>query len=170
MIDRGEPTMTATMRAIVLREPGPEKNLELEEIATPTPPVGWIRIAVRAFGLNRSDVHLRLGLASNVALPRVPGIEAVGTVDDANGTDLVEGQQVAALMGGIGRAFDGGYAEYTVVPASRSSRSDRTCRGRSSATMGTGDHGQTMGKPWADHGQTMGMSTSRQFPKQPSKG
>lgn len=46
----------------------------------------------------------------------MPGIEAVGTVDDVNGTDLVEGQQVAALMGGMGRAFDGGYAEYTVVP------------------------------------------------------
>jgi NADPH:quinone reductase len=61
-------------------------------------------------------VHLRLGLVSNVTLPRVPGIEAVGVVDDANGTDLDDGQQVAALMGGMGRAFDGGYAEYTVVP------------------------------------------------------
>jgi NADPH:quinone reductase len=108
--------MTATMRAIVLREPGPAENLKLEELPIPTPPNGWIRIAVRAFGLNRSDVHLRLGLASNVTLPRVPGIEAVGIVDDANGTDLADGQQVAALMGGMGRAYDGGYAEYTVVP------------------------------------------------------
>ncbi len=82
----------------------------------PEPQGGWIRIAVRAFGLNRSEVHLRLGLASNVTLPRVPGIEAVGIVDDANGTDLTNGQQVAALMGGMGRDFDGGYAEFTVVP------------------------------------------------------
>jgi NADPH2:quinone reductase len=80
--------MTATMRAIVLRTPGPAENLKLEEIAIPTPSEGWIRIAVRAFGLNRSDVHLRRGLATNVTLPRVPGIEAVGTVDGANGTDL----------------------------------------------------------------------------------
>jgi NADPH:quinone reductase len=109
-------TMSDTMRAIVLREPGPAENLKLEELPIPNPPPGWVRIAVRAFGLNRSDVHLRLGLAGNVALPRVPGIEAVGVVDDANGTDLVEGQQVAALMGGMGRAFDGGYAAYTVVP------------------------------------------------------
>jgi NADPH:quinone reductase-like Zn-dependent oxidoreductase len=61
-------------------------------------------------------VHLRLGLAGNASLPRVPGIEAVGIIDDANGTDLADGQQVAALMGGMGRDFDGGYAEYTVVP------------------------------------------------------
>ena len=108
--------MTAMMRAIVLREPGPAENLKVEELPIPKPPPGWIRIAVRALGLNRSDVHLRLGLAGNAVLPRVPGIEAVGIVDDANATDLVEGQQVAALMGGMGRAFDGGYAEYTVVP------------------------------------------------------
>src|SRR4051794_13662550 len=109
-------TTMPTMRAIVLRQPGPAENLKLEELPIPTPPPGWIRIAVRAFGLNRSEVHLRLGLASDVTLPRVPGIEAVGIVDDANGTDLVEGQQVAALMGGMGRAYDGGYAEYVVVP------------------------------------------------------
>jgi NADPH2:quinone reductase len=108
--------MTATMRAIVFHQPGPAENLKLEELPVPNPPPGWIRIAVHAFGLNRSDVHLRLGLAGNVTLPRVPGIEAVGIVDDANGTDLAEGQQVAALMGGMGRDFDGGYADYTVVP------------------------------------------------------
>jgi NADPH2:quinone reductase len=104
------------MRAIVLHEPGPAENLKVEDRPIPEPPPGWVRIAVRAFGLNRSDVHLRLGLAGNAVLPRIPGIEAVGVVDDPNGTDLREGQQVAALMGGMGRAFDGGYAEYTVVP------------------------------------------------------
>ena len=75
-----------------------------------------MRIAVRAFGLNRSELHTRLGLAEGVTFPRVLGIEAVGVVDDANGTDLNVGQQVATLMGGMGRTFDGGYAEYTVVP------------------------------------------------------
>jgi NADPH2:quinone reductase len=104
------------MRAVVLHEPGPAENLKVEDRPIPEPPPGWVRIAVRAFGLNRSDVHLRLGLAGNAVLPRIPGIEAVGVVDDPNGSDLREGQQVAALMGGMGRAFDGGYAEYTVVP------------------------------------------------------
>lgn len=40
-------------------------------------------------------------------------------VDDAGGTDLVVGQTVAALMGEMGRAYDGGYAEYTLVPRER---------------------------------------------------
>jgi NADPH2:quinone reductase len=104
------------MKAVVLHEPGPAENLKVEDRPIPEPPPGWVRMAVRAFGLNRSDVHLRLGLAGNAVLPRIPGIEAVGVVDDPNGSDLREGQQVAALMGGMGRAFDGGYAEYTVVP------------------------------------------------------
>lgn len=97
-------------------EPGPVENLVIRELRVPEPPPGWVRIAVRAFGLNRSELHTRLGLAEGVTFPRVLGIEAVGVVDVANGTDLQAGQQVATLMGGMGRTFDGGYAEYTVVP------------------------------------------------------
>ena len=108
--------MERTMRAVVLTEPGPVENLELRELPVPDPPPGWVRIAVRAFGLNRSELHTRLGLAEGVTFPRVLGIEAVGVVDVASGTDLQIGQQVATLMGGMGRTFDGGYAEYTVVP------------------------------------------------------
>jgi NADPH2:quinone reductase len=105
-----------TMRAVVLSEPGPVENLEIRELPVPEPPPGWVRIAVRAFGLNRSELHTRLGLAEGVTFPRVLGIEAVGVVDGASDADLEPGQQVATLMGGMGRTFDGGYAEYTVVP------------------------------------------------------
>lgn len=108
--------MARTMRAVVLTEPGPVENLVLRELPVPDPPPGWVRIAVKAFGLNRSELHTRLGLAEGVTFPRVLGIEAVGVVDVAAGTDLRPGQQVATLMGGMGRVFDGGYAEYTVVP------------------------------------------------------
>jgi NADPH:quinone reductase-like Zn-dependent oxidoreductase len=38
---------------------------------------------------------------------------------DAPGGEFEPGQQVAALMGGMGRAYDGGYAEYTCVPATQ---------------------------------------------------
>jgi NADPH:quinone reductase-like Zn-dependent oxidoreductase len=69
-----------------------------------------------AFGLNRTELHIRLGLAEGVTFPRVLGIEAAGVVDAAPDSDLVAGQQVVTLMGGMGRVFDGGYAEYTVVP------------------------------------------------------
>lgn len=108
--------MARTMRAVVLTEPGPVENMAITELPVPEPPPGWVRIAVRAFGLNRSELHTRLGLAEGVTFPRVLGIEAVGVVDVASGTDLQPGQQVATLMGGMGRTFDGGYAEYTVVP------------------------------------------------------
>jgi len=108
--------MTRTMCAIVLREPGPVENLEISQVPIPEPQPGWVRISIKAFGLNRSELHTRLGLAEGVTFPRIPGIEAVGVVDAAPGTDLVPGQQVAAMMGGMGRTFDGGYAEFTVVP------------------------------------------------------
>lgn len=105
-----------TMLAVVLTEPGPVDNLVLRDVPVPEPRPGWVRLAVKAFGINRSEVHLRRGLAEGVRFPIVPGIEAVGVVDAAPGSDLTPGQQVVAMMGGMGRAFDGGYAEYTVVP------------------------------------------------------
>jgi NADPH:quinone reductase len=115
--DCGEDFEMATMmRAVVLREPGPVENLEIKSLPVPEPRSGWARIAIKAFGLNRSELHTRLGLAEGVTFPRVLGIEAVGVVDAAPGSDLQPGQQVVAMMGGMGRTFDGGYAEYTVVP------------------------------------------------------
>ena len=107
------------MRAVVLATPGPVDNLTIQDVPIPEPPPGWVRIKVMAFGLNRSELHTRLGLAEGVTFPRVLGIEAVGVVDSAPSSDLILGQQVATLMGGMGRTFDGGYAEYTVVPRSQ---------------------------------------------------
>lgn len=49
--------------------------------------------------------------------PRVLGIEAVGEVVSAPDGRFEEGDTVATAMGGMGRQFDGGYAEYTLVPA-----------------------------------------------------
>ncbi len=108
--------MVDTMRAVVLDAPGPVENLQIRDLPVPEPSPGWVRIKVLAFGLNRSELHTRLGLARGVTLPRVLGIEAVGVVDLDPGGELPRGQQVATLMGGMGRTFDGGYAEYTVVP------------------------------------------------------
>ena len=44
------------------------------------------------------------------------GIECVGEVVDNGGLSLGPGETVAAIMGGMGREFDGSYAEYTLVP------------------------------------------------------
>jgi len=108
---------TGTMRAVVLDGPGPPEALVIREIPVPEPAAGWVLIKVMAFGLNRSELHTRLGLAQGVTFPRVPGIEAVGVVAACPGGEFAAGQQVATLMGGMGRTFDGGYAEYTCVPA-----------------------------------------------------
>ena len=103
--------MSTTMRAVQLDGPGPPASLHLRELPLPEPGEGWVRIRVEAFGLNRSELYLRLGLSEGVTFPRVPGIEAVGVVDTGPGTGFRPGQRVVAMMGGMGQVFDGGYAE-----------------------------------------------------------
>ena len=95
------PTM---MRAVRLSGPGPVDNLRLTTLPLPPERDGWVRIRVEAFGLNRSELKLRLGLSVGVSFPRVPGIEAAGTVDAAPaGSGLAPGQKVVAMMGDMGR-------------------------------------------------------------------
>ncbi len=111
--------MPATMRAVVLDAPGPPEALTIREIPVPTPPDGWVLIEIKAFGLNRSELHTRLGLADGVTFPRVLGIEATGVVAACPGGEFEIGRQVMAMMGGMGRVFDGGYAGYTSVPVAQ---------------------------------------------------
>jgi NADPH:quinone reductase-like Zn-dependent oxidoreductase len=112
--------MKTTMRAVVLDTPGPAKNLQVREVSRPEPREGWVLLRVEAFGLNRSELHTRLGLAGpDVTFPRVLGIEAAGVIGAAPGTDLPVGSKAVAMMGGMGRSFDGDYAEYTLAPARR---------------------------------------------------
>jgi NADPH:quinone reductase-like Zn-dependent oxidoreductase len=109
----------ATMKAVVTREPGGPEVLTVEQIPIPIPSNGWVLIRVKAFGLNRSELFTRRGLSPNVKFPRVLGIEAVGTVENAPGGEFQPGETVATVMGGMGRDFDGGYAEFTCVPAAQ---------------------------------------------------
>lgn len=104
------------MKAAVLYQPGGAENFVLEERPVPTPADGQVLIKVKAFGLNRSELMTRKGLSPSVQFPRVLGIECVGEVAlDPSGV-FQPGQKVAAFMGEMGRAFDGSYAEYTVLP------------------------------------------------------
>jgi NADPH:quinone reductase-like Zn-dependent oxidoreductase len=107
----------ATMKAAVIREAGGPDVLKIESLPIPTPKSGEVLIRVKAFGLNRSEMFTRQGHSPDVKFPRVLGIEAVGVVETAPGGEFRKGDTVATAMGGLGRQFDGGYAEYTCVPA-----------------------------------------------------
>lgn len=104
------------MKAWVIHEAGGPEQFRLEDIETPKPRDNWALIRIRAFGLNRSEWFTRIGDSPTVKFPRVLGIECVGEIVDPGGLDLAAGTTVAAIMGGMGRAFDGSYAEYTLVP------------------------------------------------------
>lgn len=106
------------MKAWRLHRPGGPDAFVLDELPRPEPAEGEVLIAIRAFGLNRSEWFTRIGDSPSVTLPRVLGIECVGTVVRDPSGELAAGQRVAAMMGGMGRQFDGSYAEYTTVPAS----------------------------------------------------
>src|SRR5215831_20367457 len=103
------------MRAIVIEQYGGPEQLAIRHLPYPEPLPGHVVIEVKAFGLNHAEVYFRKGVWGEVA--KVSGIECVGLVKaDPDGRFAV-GQKVAALMGGMGRTFNGSYAQYTRVPA-----------------------------------------------------
>ena len=105
------------MRVAVIYEAGGPEVLKIEQRPVPKPKSGEVLIRVKAFGLNRSELFTRRGYSPDVKFPRVLGIEAAGLVEEAPGGEFRKGDVVMTAMGGMGRQFDGGYAEYTRVPA-----------------------------------------------------
>jgi len=105
------------MKAAVIYEPGLPEVLKIERWPVPKPDRGEVLIRVKAFGLNRSELFTRQGYSPGVRFPRILGIEAVGLVEEAPGGEFNADEAVATAMGGMGRKFDGGYAEYTCVPS-----------------------------------------------------
>jgi NADPH:quinone reductase-like Zn-dependent oxidoreductase len=108
-----------SMKAVVIREPGGPEVLKIESVPVPTPKRGEVLVRVKAIGLNRSELFTRQGHSPSVKFPRILGIEATGIVEDAPGGEFQPGDVVATAMGGLGRQFDGGYAEYTCPPATQ---------------------------------------------------
>jgi len=101
------------MKATVIREPGGPEVLSIEPWPVPEPAPDQVLIRVKAFGFNRSELFTRRGFS----FPKLLGIEAVGLVEKAPGGQFRNGRVVATAMGGMGRQFDVGYAEYVYVPA-----------------------------------------------------
>lgn len=110
---------TKGMKAVVLYKTCLPHELTVSEVPIPEVKPGWVLIKVKAFGLNRSELMMREyeGNAPYIQLPRILGIECAGEIADGSDSGWSKGQRVVALMGGMGRSFDGSYAEYTLVPA-----------------------------------------------------
>ncbi len=131
----------ATMRVAQVARPG--GPLELVERPLPEAGPGSVRIKVQACGICHSDVLTKEGQWPGITFPRVPGHEVVGVID-AVGKDVPgrwkPGQRVGvgwhawhcgycdscrrgdffACQTGVkitGIAFDGGYADYMIAPA-----------------------------------------------------
>jgi len=106
------------MKAVVLTGPTKGEDVRLSRIPIPEVKPGWVLIKVMAFGLNHSEQVLREFEIENdyIKKPIIPGIECVGEIADPSDSTLEVGQKVVALMGGMGRSFDGSYAEYALLP------------------------------------------------------
>src|ERR1700743_3477657 len=130
--------MAKTMR--VAQVPHAGGPFQIVERPIPEPPADWVRIRVQACGVCHSDSVTKEGVLP-IGDPGVPGPEVVGLVD-AVGEDVPQwkvGQRVGvgwygghcgrcescrrgdfitcqfALVAGV--SYDGGYADYMVVPA-----------------------------------------------------
>jgi NADPH:quinone reductase len=107
------------MKAVVLEKPCRAEELVVREVPMPKVKPGWVLVKVRAFGINRSEIFTRQGKSPSVKLPRIIGIECAGEIEDPSDSSFQKGQRVVSLMGGLGREFDGSYAEYALIPSSQ---------------------------------------------------
>jgi D-arabinose 1-dehydrogenase-like Zn-dependent alcohol dehydrogenase len=134
-----EQGMSQKMRAMQVGAAG--GPLELVEKDVPEPGPGQVRIKVEACGICRGDNVTVAGLSPSLKYPRVPGHEIAGSIDalGAGVAHWTKGQRVGlGWFGGHcgvceacrrgefvgcskleipGIAYDGGYAEYMVAPA-----------------------------------------------------
>lgn len=70
------------MQAIRVHTPGGPEALVVEDLPTPEPAAGQVRVRAEAIGVGRPDVLIRQGSYKWMPpLPAIPGAELVGTVD-----------------------------------------------------------------------------------------
>ena len=106
------------MKAVVLEKTCKAEDLKITEVKIPKIKKNWVLIKILGFGINRAEIILRNHEADEnyINLPIIPGIECVGMIIDSSNTKFNNGDKVTALMGGMGRNFNGGYAEYALLP------------------------------------------------------
>lgn len=108
------------MKAVVLAKPTKAEEIQIKDVEIPKIKKDWVLIRVKAFGLNHSEKLLRDYEIENdyIKKPIIPGIECVGIVEDSLDNDFKVGEKVISFMGGLGRSFNGSYAEYCLAPKS----------------------------------------------------
>ncbi len=106
------------MRAVMIDKITDADEVALENYAIPKVKNGWVLIKVKSFGMNHSEKILRLHEieADYIMKPIIPGIECAGVIEDPSDSQFKKGQRVVSLMGGMGRSFNGSYADYVLVP------------------------------------------------------
>jgi NADPH2:quinone reductase len=100
------------MKAVLCVEHGPPEKLVVQQVPTPEPGKGQVRVRVHAAGVNFPDTLIIQNLYQfKPALPFSPGGEAAGTVDAVGEgvTDLAVGDRVVAMTG------SGCFAEFVVA-------------------------------------------------------
>ena len=93
---------STTMRAVFLRGFGGIDVLEFGALPTPQPRPGHVLVRIAAAGVNYYDTLIRSGAVSRaIALPHVPGSDAVGTIDALGDgvTGLAVGRRVIVAPG-----------------------------------------------------------------------
>lgn len=103
--------MEKTMKAVMIDKPTKGEYVVLSKTAVPEEKPGWVVVKVKAFGMNHSEEILREFEIQNdyIQKPIIPGIECVGEIVNASDSGWKVGQKVVALMGGMGRSFNGNY-------------------------------------------------------------
>jgi len=111
------------VKAVRIHEYGGPEVLRHEEVETPEPGPGQVRLKVHACALNHVDVDVRDGISRfPIDFPLTLGLEMVGSIDavGAGVEGWSEGDRAMPyLLGGpifLGVAGPGGFAEYVICP------------------------------------------------------
>ena len=101
-----------TMRAVHIKNPGPDSRLEIAETPLPACDKNMVLIKVHAAGINRPDLFQRQGnYPPPPGVTDIPGLEVSGEIADCDpNSGFTVGDHVLALIAG------GGYAEYVAAP------------------------------------------------------
>lgn len=70
------------MRAVVLTEVCGPDQLTIQEVETPSPKSGEVRVRLCASALNRRDYWITCGKYPDMQLPSIPGSDGAGVVDE----------------------------------------------------------------------------------------